>query len=235
MKEITKTTLGSNVLNRQISQGIPVEKSDAITRWEDFSAKKRKTVRNKMLPQQFNLCGYTEFQIEEFCTIASSKKGCHIEHIKPKSKFPSETFSYNNLLISILESNDLTKFKSLDFDNDPMYFGGHHKQDNYCNNQFISPISNPCENYFMYIEDSGEIIPSTTLNKAETDNAVYTIELLNLNHPFLMNRRKKRMREVSEDIDLIEDKKKLKDIRDYELGVHNGKQFSFPSAVASLF
>jgi hypothetical protein len=73
------------------------------------------------------------------------------------------------------------------------------------------------------------------LNETERERAIYAIELLNLNHPFLKNQRRKRMAEVVEDIDGLDDLEKLNAIRDYELGVHQGKIFSFPSAMAGVF
>jgi uncharacterized protein (TIGR02646 family) len=128
MKHLVKTQLGSNVLERQQKIAIPKSKEEAEQRWQDFG--KKTVVRNKILAQQFYLCAYTEFQIAEFCSISGSKEGCHIEHIKPKSQFPDETFSYHNLIISILSADDLRHFKAGKFD-DAMYFAGHHKDASY--------------------------------------------------------------------------------------------------------
>ncbi len=236
MRYLVKTALGSKVLERQENIGVPQSKKEANDRWHEFG--KKSTVRNKILAQQLGLCGYTEFQINEFCSISGSdaKQGCHIEHVKLKSEYPQQTFDYFNLIISVLSDADLKYFKMGKF-GDVRYFGGHHKdRDNdFSAVNFISPLDQDCSHYFQFIEDSGEVVPAVLLDEIESQKAKYTIELLNLNHSFLKNQRKKRMAEVAEDIDGLKDRDKLNEIRNYELGVHGDKLFSFPSAVASIF
>jgi len=242
MRTIIKTALGSNVLDRQEKIGVPQTKEESEQRWGDFG--KKSTVRNKLFPQQFFLCGYTEFNIPEFCSKSSTNKhGCHIEHIKPKSIFPNETFNYHNLILSVLDDSDLSKFKKdffigheADSGNDhQLYFAGHGKLHFYDSVKFISPIENDCQRYFRFLEEDGSIVPRENLNEDEIARAVYTIKILNLNHPYLKNQRRKRMLEVSEDIDELEDLEQIKTIIRSEIAANsNGHIASFPSAVSSL-
>jgi hypothetical protein len=88
MRHQIKTELGSNVLDRQQKAGAPQTAEQAKDRWTGFSSK-RTTVRNQLLAQQFNLCGYTEFQISDFYSISQSKLGCHIVHHDKMFSFPS--------------------------------------------------------------------------------------------------------------------------------------------------
>ncbi|MCB5359265.1 retron system putative HNH endonuclease [Vibrio lentus] len=241
MRYIAKTTLGSNALDRQNRQR-PANKEEAIERWNSFG--KKSVVRNRLLLQQFGLCAYIEFNIGSFRSKTSSNKhGCHIEHVKPKSEYPQRTFDYDNLLICALDDLDLQKFgQNFFIDNRPeddhshrRWFGAPAKGNRYDAALFISPFEVDCQRYFLYFEESGEINPAQTLSEGDRLRVEYTINLLNLNHPYLKNQRRKRMEEVLEDIDEQEDRQKQIDIIRSE--VHpdeTGQIASFPSAVQSL-
>lgn len=243
MKAIEKTNLGNNALSKEIEKGIPLDAAEAKERWKLFRGKKKKQAKNKLLTQQYRLCGYTEFNIDEFSSLASSKNGgCHIEHIKPKSYFPQLTFDYKNLIISVLDSDDLKRFKEEFFinnapeidDSHKLCFGGHKKENIFDEVLFISPTEADCQRYFVYIEHSGEIKPANSLEEDEVKRAEYTINLLNLNHPYLMNQRYKRMQEVLDDIEDLDDLEEQIDIVRDEISANNGQLASFPSAVQSL-
>jgi len=245
MRFIPKTELGSDHLNRQNDpdkQGIPQTSAEATARWSEFG--KKKQVRNKLLPQQLGLCGYTEFNINDFRSKSSAKKeGCHIEHIKPKKVYPQQTFNYDNLIISVLDDLNLQQFRQDIFiDEQPnddnshqLYFGGHRKGDVYDPALFVSPTDADCGRYFIFIEDSGEITPAPSLTDDDKAKAIYTIDLLNLNHPYLKNQRRKRMAEIIEDIDDLEDIEKQRTIIRADIAEDaQGQIASFPSAVSSL-
>lgn len=244
MRFIEKTELGSNVLDRQNSRGRPTTMAEAIARWNDFS--KKSTVRNKLLPQQKGLCAYTELNIKAFratrTATSSTDHGCHIEHIKPKSLFPENTFDYDNLVISVLDHLDLQRLKQDAFvDESPEedlshreLFGGHAKGNDY-DEVFISPLESNCQGYFLYLEESGEIVPASELTDEALARAIRTIELLNLNHPYLKNQRRKRMAEVVADIDHLETLDDQLSVVAAELSVDaDGELASFPSAVEGL-
>ena len=241
MRFIEKTELGSNVLDRQNNHGRPTTKEEAIARWNDFG--KKSVVRNKLLPQQQGLCAYTEFNINAFrATTASTLHGCHIEHIKPKSRFPENTFDYDNLVISVLDHLDLQRLKQDVFvDGSPEedmshreLFGGHAKGNEY-DEVFISPLETDCQRYFRFFEESGEIVPASGLTEEALARAIRTIELLNLNHPYLKNQRRKRMAEVVEDIDQLETLDEQRSVVAAELLVDSEWELaSFASAVQGL-
>lgn len=245
MRMIAKTELGINVLARQEKIGIPQTSTEAKDRWQGFASNKS-TVRNVLKREQKGLCGYTEFNIDHFkstATLSPQSHGCHIEHIKPKSIYPQETFDYKNLLLSILHVSDEQLFKQDMFvDGAPKddkshraFFGGSAKNNIYDEELFISPINNSCNYFFTFVEHSGEIVPSASLENSDRDKALYTIKLLNLNHPYLKNQRRKRMKEVLDDIDQLSNRSTIQRIIDGEIGEDENNQIaSFPSAVSSL-
>lgn len=125
--------------------------------WAAFSQSANSTIKvrlsNDLLNDQGNICCYCEREI--------SSTNSHIEHIKPKSTYPNETFIYSNLLSSCQDKNTCG-----------------HKKDNNFFIGFVSPLYPNCQSRFTYTE-SGEIIP-----KDPNDNdAIKTIELLNLSDP----------------------------------------------------
>jgi uncharacterized protein (TIGR02646 family) len=243
MRVIAKTELGSNVLDRQNTIGRPSTSEEAEERWDGFG--KKKVVRNKLKSEQKGLCAYTEFNISAFVSLASSTQyGCHIEHIKPKSRFPNETFDYENLVVSVLDAHDLHSIKQGELfviTQDPddeshlNYFGGHAKFYFYDANLFISPTDPDCEHFFAFLEESGAIIPSPDLDDSEQEKARYTIELLNLNHPYLKNQRRQRIEEVVNVLDSLDSTEAMAAVIELETTEYEAGQIaSFPSAIKSL-
>jgi uncharacterized protein (TIGR02646 family) len=110
--------------------------------------------------EQFGLCCY--------CEIVLSTEGSHIEHLKPRSHFQQEIFSYNNLLLSC-NHNDSCGHKK----------GGWHKE------SMVTPLDEDCHSRLTYAFN-GKVIPTD-----ETDFiAEETILNLGLNCPRLKDRRK---------------------------------------------
>lgn len=229
MRHIAKNELGSNVLERwQSNNPCPENSEQATEQWNRFG--KKTVVRNKLLTQQYDLCAYTQMQITEFCHVANSKQGCHIEHVKPKALSPALTFDYHNLLVSILSGDDLG-LPILEH----RYFAGHYRDNNqYIESLFITPLEADCPRYFCYLEETGEIVPAGDLSDFDKQRAEFTIKHLNLNHPFLCNQRFKRMQEVIEDIEFEENQSLIVDIIAKEVEIIDGKMASFPSAVMAL-
>lgn len=240
MRYINKQGLTDDVLaHRHLSP--PVTSADAKRRWAKFK-KYKERLRQQLLREQCGLCGYTEFNIEEFKALThSTHHGCHLEHIEPKGTYPLRTFDYYNLIISVLDDKDLGKIsKGLICSGEPgedlkKSFAGPVKDNNYDPLLFVSPLSIFCEQYFTFIEESGEIVPVSTLSQNEQNKAVYMINLLNLNHSYLKNQRRKRMVEVVEVIDELDDEQDILGVIQAETSVCVGGQIaSFPSAVKSL-
>jgi uncharacterized protein (TIGR02646 family) len=177
MRAITKRTFGGYHLD-QAHQNPPTTADEATSRWQSFGYKDQ--VQEYLLDEQYGLCCYSELRSD------LEGLGYHIEHVEPKSKNPPKTFDYRNLAASALTSEDLETFKTVQEDT----FGGHAKQSEYDKSLFISCHNPDCSRYFAYLSD-GRIVPSSNLNDFEKQQANYTINLLNLNCPYLVNRRKR--------------------------------------------
>jgi uncharacterized protein (TIGR02646 family) len=178
MRAIAKRQFGGFHLE-QANANPPQTHNDAISRWKIFSHKK--SLLSMLLDEQYQLCCYSE--------LRADKEGLsyHIEHVENKSQNPSRTFDYSNLAASTLDSeNDLPAFKAQSYE----VFGGHAsgKRQGFDMSRFISPHQPDCSRYFAYLSD-GRVVPSAGLTQHERDCAQYTIDLLNLNSPYLLVKR----------------------------------------------
>ncbi|NOS89858.1 MAG: TIGR02646 family protein [Methylococcaceae bacterium] len=174
MKPISPQNSGGSRL-ALAHQHPPTTKDEARSRWRNFGDKA--LVQAQLLNDQYGLCCYSELRAD------LEGLGYHIEHIRPKSQFPGQTFDYTNLAASALSSDDLNTIK-------PDAFGGHAKRSQFDPALFISCHDADCARYFAYLSD-GRIVARDNLNAADTDRANYTIALLNLNSGYLTNRRRR--------------------------------------------
>ena len=111
------------------------------------------------------LCVYCEREID-----VANNKG-HIEHIKPKEKFPQFFQEYENLSISC----------------DSHGTCGHAKQNKY-DDRFINPVEDNPKDFLVYDDLTGEIISKDISVKDRVD---YTVnEVLKLNEYTLCKARK---------------------------------------------
>ncbi len=154
----------------------PTTASDAKRRWSSFRHKRE--IKDLLLCEQFRLCAYSE--------IRSDREGMdyHIEHVRPKSQFPADTFLYANLVVSALSDVGLQALRTEEV------FGGHAKGSDYDGQLFLSCLNPDCSRFFAYFSD-GRVEPANGLDPAEQDKARYPRDLLNLNSPFLVNRRRR--------------------------------------------
>lgn len=169
----------------------PQNEQQAISRWKSFQPKV--DVKNSLLADQYGLCCYSELRAD------LDELDYHIEHILLKSLFPDKTFDYTNMAASALSSDDLHIHQDL--------FGGHApgKQKDYDLNLFVSCHDADCARYFAYLSD-GRVVASNSLNANDVVRAEYTINLLNLNCAFLINRRLRWFNELDELFNEHEDK-----------------------------
>jgi len=166
----------------------PSNSKEAARRWGRFKNKDRLT--DLLHEEQFLLCAYTELRTDE------EGLGTHIEHVKPKSKYPALTFSYQNLVVSALASPDLAKP-----DHEDDVFAGHAKKSCFDRKRFISPLrSKSKRNYFLYL-NSGKVVPSPDKSRRYQKRAEHTINSLNLNASYLVNLRKCWIEELDQLID----------------------------------
>lgn len=104
-----------------------------------------------------------------------------------------------------MDSEDLSLF------NKQQRFGGHHKLREY-DEAFVSPLLANAADYFAYSSDDGEIFSKSNLAAADKNRAEYTINLLNLNAPYLKNLRKTWLQELQDEIDKLVDEDSIEGI-----------------------
>lgn len=176
MRAVSKLGGGGYHLAREHANP-PLAGAQATSRWSSFGHKDY--VISSLLEEQFQLCCYSELRADQ------EGLGFHIEHVENKSQNPSRTFDYTNLAASALRHDDLPAL------NRGEAFGGHAvRKQQACNMARLVSCHQPdCARYFAYLSD-GRVVPSLALGAAEVDRAQYTIDLLNLNSPFLITRRR---------------------------------------------
>ena len=182
MRHINKTGGGGYHLE-QAHQQPPTTQQQAASRWKSFGYKSETTAI--LASEQYGLCAYSEIN------PVSVALGTHIEHIQPKSRYPQRTFDYQNLVMSALSDQDLNRM-----DGDEV-FAGHAKKGAYDAHQFVSCLQPGCAQYFVYLSD-GRVEPHHSLEDAQIQRAQYTIDLLKLNSPYLVNRRKRWHQELDD-------------------------------------
>lgn len=106
--------------------------------WADFgkeenhSSEIKTEVKEKLISQQNNLCGY--------CEVAVQMDNSHIEHLKDRNNHPQDMFDYDNFIASCQYADSC----------------GHNKATGYFSG-FVSPFDR-CEERFTYTRN-GKIIP----------------------------------------------------------------------------
>ncbi|MFT4928716.1 MAG: hypothetical protein ACI8WB_004836 [Phenylobacterium sp.] len=206
MRAIKKSNPGNNhnLNNAQKNNGIPASSDAATNAWSNFKDHNQ-SLFHKLLIEQYGLCCYTELNLADL--KQTHNIGSHFEHEQPKSQYPQRTFDEQNLLRSVLDSTDLSVYRGSN------RFGGHYKDNNpdlnYDEARFISPQSPGCRRYFAYLSHDGRMVPKHGLETIEQDKAQYTIDLLNLNAPFLKAERARYLKEIIDEIDKLMDDEAL--------------------------
>lgn len=157
----------------------PQTHTQATSRWSSFGHKA--AVMRSLQDEQYRLCCYSEIRPDQL------GHGYHIEHVENKSQNPPRTFDYANLAASALDSsNGLGRIKQLG----GAIFGGHApgKQTSCNMARFVTCHQPDCARFFAYLSD-GRIVPANDLSDVDRDRAQYTIDLLNLNAPYLITLR----------------------------------------------
>jgi len=137
--------------------------------WDDYNDNELKnSIKGFILnEEQNNYCPYCEK------IIRRNDEG-HIEHIKPRDKFPAYFQNYDNIIVSCNEKLTCGKIKENKYSDD-----------------FINPVLDNPEDYLIFNLANGEIIPRCNDdNDIKKKRANYTIETLNLNNYTLKDARK---------------------------------------------
>ncbi|HOX70032.1 MAG TPA: TIGR02646 family protein [Burkholderiaceae bacterium] len=189
--------------------------------WSNYGH--RAGTRTSCLAEQFSLCAYAELVLDE------TDLGMHLDHVKPKSKFPHDTFSHNNLLLSAIDDVGRRQLTAQDV------FGGHARGNRYHPTWFIHPLKPDSRRFFHYASD-GRMEPRRGLSTRDRRRAVYTIGVMNLNAPVLVNRRRRWLEEIELEIDkLLGDSVALEYFAMVELCPTGDRLRPFHSAVRTRF
>ena len=174
--------------------------------WKDLDFEIKRKLKKYMLDNEQKIdnksyCPYCEiilFSENKDSTEDKEDKECHIEHIKPKSKFGNLTFDYRNFLTSCSDKNTCGQSKGNKWDN-----------------LFINPVEENPEEYFSYSMRTGKIIPKKE-NGLDYEKAVKTIEILNLNENKLCEYRKIYILQIIDTIGNLNDNNKIEIINYFD-------------------
>lgn len=127
----------------------------------------KQELKQHMLEIQKHICAYCCSQIDD--------TKAHNEHIKPQDLYPNLSMEYTNLVVSCTTQGAESTC-------------GMHKENDFNENLFVSPLSEDCENNFRF-EMNGKVA-------GITEKGRYTVELLNLNSYRLVSARKALIDEI---------------------------------------
>ena len=175
---------------RKINKGNPIPGfngnnfNNNCNNWSDFHEDYKNIFEESRLviltDEQNQLCGYTEIHINKLID-------CHIDHYKKKNSafFPELIFDWNNLIVATKDSDFGANYKD-------------NKSDIQVNDydNIFNPVIDNVENYFYYTF-WGEITPKPEISGSEKEKVKKTIEVFNLNHNSLKDRRKNLIRKIS--------------------------------------
>jgi uncharacterized protein (TIGR02646 family) len=202
----------------EIAAGIA---TSAARAWQNFDG--LEGTRHACLCEQFGLCAYSEI------LLSDDDLGMHVDHVEPKSINQARTFDHANLLLSAISSDKLKGLPRGEV------FGGHFRGSKYSVTDFVTPLWADCRRYFHYAS-SGEVDPALGLSVDDERKARYTIDVLNLNAPLLVSRRRIWLLELEQEIEnLLNSPNALEWFADAELCDTGGQLRPFHSAVRQRF
>lgn len=144
--------------------------------WNNFQAPQKDDVHQSLLEEQGHICCYCGKGItREIKRVGVDPKGIkrtisHIEHLKPRTHFPSQALVYENLLASCMGEREIDPPH-------PYENCGNLKGDWYDTTLMVSPLDPDCASYFRYT-GAGEILH--TEDPGKKDAAKTTIDKLGL-------------------------------------------------------
>lgn len=142
------------------------KRKNKIINWDSYNHDIKEILRKKLLEEQEeSRCPY--------CEVKILLENSHIEHIKPRDKFPQLLSEYENFIACCNDNQRCGATKS-----------------NRWNNLFINPVSENPEEYFTYDIKTGRILPLSDSGN-NFNRANITIEILNLNESRIVAIRKK--------------------------------------------
>lgn len=141
--------------------------------WSDCDGEvKRQSKEHMLLNEQNILCGYTEIYIDN--------EDCHIDHYIKRSFDNRLCYVWDNLIVAVNDEDFGAKYK----DN-----GANNVKSSADYNNIFNPVNDITQNFFKFSLD-GEINSKDDLDAINFSKAKKTIEVFNLNHDSLKERRK---------------------------------------------
>ena len=167
-----------------------------LNNWHDYGKVKgtKRRLKQHIIEQEQNaLCVYCEGKV--------GLDDSHIEHLKPKGKYPQLTFDYQNLAVScngtLHNQDDDTQQKSC----------GHKKDNEYDEALFLDPSQlTDIRDYFVYDIEDSLICPADK----SPEQAQYAIKILQLNSDGLPQARGNALRSFRNTLARIKDVKQRK-------------------------
>ena len=184
---------------------------DCPSTWENFRKPEKLEVLDALLQEQGFICCY--------CGQAIDRNHSHIEHLQPRTHYPSLSVDYSNLLACCPGYGKDDRNKA------PQAFCGHHKKDKELP---LSPLDRDCSTYFRY-SASGEIFSSVEVSKRSP--AKETIDILALNHTTLQRAREEAIEGILQDIDSFSNEDLRKLMTSYDRPDSTGKLEQFCSVI----
>ena len=176
--------------------------------WDALRGTEKTDLHDSLLREQGYICCY--------CQLRIAKENSHIEHLKPRHKYPDLALEYTNLLTSCQRQRSLPEHC------------GYHKDDWYDEKLMVSPLQENCADFFKYTE-SGEILPIDDPEKQAA--AATTIERLGLNLSQLRASRRKVIEDILADIDTLSSEEVQLLIEGFEQPNGNGEYEEFGSVI----
>ena len=134
----------------------------------------KRVLHDALLAEQGHVCCY--------CGRSVSRDDSHIEHFRPQDGHDDLALEYANLFASCIRETQPGA---------PLHCG-HAKGHDFDETRAISPLSEGCEQRFMYVAGNGDI---KALDSSDAP-AEYMIGLLKLDLQFLCNRREEMLKRV---------------------------------------
>lgn len=180
--------------------------------WEEFMRDRNayNPVIESLKSEQFQICCYCEKKLKD--------QNCHIEHFQPRNGNNSNrslTFNYVNLACSCNGGHGGERHC------------GHFKGSNFDPVKFLNPSSQTYSSKYFIFTIDGRIASASDLNVQEKEKADYMIDLLNLNSPDLVSRRRTHTVELMNCMEIMEDISWL--IQDYSEADSEGALKNFYS------
>ena len=180
--------------------------------WNNFQKPEKTSVHNSLLTEQGFICCY--------CGRRINQTDSHIEHLKPRNKYPDLTLDYTNLIASCQgESENPPPI--------PVHCG-HKKAEWYEETLMVSPLDSNCGDFFHYTDD-GQILPTTDLDKQAA--AKETIKKLALDIDKLKKMREKAIEGILDIIDILNEDQISKLIDGFEQSDATGKYAEFCNVI----